>query len=218
MKSDSQLQADVFEELRNDQRVNSSELGVAVRDGVVTVFGEVDSLAKRSAAVQDAARVRGVRALANEIHVRLPLEQLRTDADIAHDAVHALMWDTDVPDKAVRVRVQDRWLWLFGETESQHQRAAAERAVEAVRGLKGITNSIRIKPVVPAIGLRDQIAASLARNTQLASRTIRISVQNGSVLLEGAVESWSERMAAEHCAWSRRGVTDVDNRLTVAPR
>ena len=218
MKSDSQLQADVLEELRSDRRIVSSDLGVAARDGVVTVFGEVDSLVKRSAALEDAGRVGGVRALANQIHVRLPLEQLRSDADIAHDAVHALMWDTEVPDKAVRVRVQDRWLWLFGEAESQHQRIAAERAIESVRGVKGITNCIRLRSVAAPPDLRDQIEASLARNTQLASRAIRVRVENGSVLLEGAVSSWAERMAAEHCAWSRRGVTDVDNRLLVAPR
>jgi osmotically-inducible protein OsmY len=218
MKSDSQLQADVLEELRNDQRIVSSELGVAARDGVVTVFGEVDNLVKRSAALEDAARVGGVRALANQIHVRLPLAQLRSDADIAHDAVHALMWDTEVPDKSVHVRVQDRWLWLFGEAESQHQRAAAERAIENVRGVKGITNCIRLRSLPAPPDLRDQIRASLARNTQLAARAISVRVQNGSVLLEGAVESWGERMAAEHCAWSRRGVTDVDNRLLVAPR
>jgi osmotically-inducible protein OsmY len=218
MKSDSELQADVLEELRSDQRLVPSELGVSAADGIVSLFGEVDSLAKRTAAVNAAGRVHGVRAVANGIHVRLPLDHLRTDADIAHDAVHALMWDTEVPDKTIRVRVQDRWVWLLGEAESQHQRTAAERAVEPIRGVKGITNLVRIRTRSQTADLGEQVQASLKRNAQLARREIAVTQHDGAVVLEGRVESWSERMAAEHCAWMQCGVTDVDNKLAVTPR
>lgn len=217
MKSDSQLQADVFEELRTDRRLTPSDIGVSARDGVVTLFGRVDSLVKRSAAVQAAARVRGVRALADEIAVRLSSEQLRTDVDIAHDAVHALMWDTEVPDKTIKARVQDRWIWLVGEAEWQFQRAAAERAVLGIRGVKGVTNLVRLKRHPASPELRDQVEAALRRNARLAGRDIAVTIENGRILLDGTVRSWGERMAAEHAVWSRRGVTDVENRLAVTP-
>ena len=215
MRADSVVQADVLEELRSDERLIPSDLGVSARDGVVTLFGEVDSLVKRSAAVNAAARVRGVRAIANEIAVRLPLGHLRTDIDIAHDAVNALMWDTEVPDKSVRVRVQDRWVWLLGEAQWQYERRAAERAVENIRGVKGVTNLIKLKTQPAAAGLREAIQASFARNAQLAHSRITVTTRDGSVVLEGTVASWSERMAAEHCAWNQRGVVDVDNRLLI---
>jgi osmotically-inducible protein OsmY len=217
MKSDQQLRAGVFDELRSDQRIAPSTLGVSVNDGVVTLFGEVDSLVKRNAATSAAARVPGIRAIADEIRVHLPHEHLRSDADIAHDAVHALMWDTEVPDKTIRVRVQDRWIWLVGEAESRHQRQAAERAVESIRGVKGITNLVRLRRHPVPADLQQQIEASLARNTQLAAGHIAISIKDSAVVLNGVVQSWSERESAENCAWAR-GVTTVENKLVVAPR
>lgn len=144
MKVDDQLQAAVIAELVGDARFAASDISVAVRDGVVTLGGQVENLPARFAAAHAAEHVPGVRALANNIVVRLPMDRVRTDVDIAHDAVDALMWDTDVPDKTIKVRVQDGWIWLLGHADEEHQRAAAERAVRDIRGVKGVTVLVRL--------------------------------------------------------------------------
>ena len=144
MRSDSELQAAVVERMRLDGRLAPSDIGVAARDGVVTLNGEVDSLTKRVAAARAAEAVPGVIAVANDIDVRIPGDQRRSDVDIAHDLVEALMWDTDVPDKTIKARVQDQWVWLVGECEWAYQRAAAEHATEHIAGVKGIVNSVRV--------------------------------------------------------------------------
>lgn len=146
MNGDAQLQADVIEAIGRIDGQLATAIAVAVRAGVVTLNGEVDNLAKRTAVGRAATAVRGVVSLANEIVVRLPEDQRRTDLDIAEDAVAALIKDTDVPDKTIKVRVQDRWIWLVGEAETEHQRRAAERAVENIPGVKGISNVVRIAP------------------------------------------------------------------------
>ena len=144
MKIDEQLQAEIIAQLERDCRFRASDISVAVRDGIVTLGGQVDNLPARFAAAQTAEHVRGVRALANDIVVRLPIDRVRTDVDIAHDAVDALIWDTEVPDKTIKVRVQDAWIWLLGHAEAEHQRAAAERAVRNISGVKGVTDLVRL--------------------------------------------------------------------------
>jgi osmotically-inducible protein OsmY len=215
MKTDTQLQADVLEEIRADPQTPATEIGVAVSDGVVTLSGEVDSLAKRLSIGRAAARVRGVRAVADKLLVHLPLDHRQTDEDLAHAVVNALIWDTEVPDKTIKARVQDRWVWLVGEAEWQYQRVAAQCAIENLRGIKGVTNLVRIKRRVPATELQAQIEAALARNAKLQDRTIGVAVDGTAVVLTGTVQSWGERMAAEHAAWSAPA-TDVDNRLAVS--
>jgi osmotically-inducible protein OsmY len=216
MKTDSQLQAAVMEELRSDASIVPSDLAVAVQDGVVTLSGEVDSLAKESAAIHAVQRVAGVRAVASDIRVRLPNDHKRTDADLAHDAVNALMWDTEVPDKTIKARVQDGWIWLVGEADWQYQRLAAQRAVENIAGLRGVTNVVRIKKHEIAPALKARIERALVRHADLFDRDIHVDVDDGSVVLGGAVRSWHERTAAEHAVWSAPGVTRVDNRLEIA--
>jgi osmotically-inducible protein OsmY len=216
MKTDSQLQADVLEALRADEHIVASDIGVSARDGVVTLSGEVDSLTKRVAAGRAAEHVRGVRSIANELAVRLPQDRRRTDADIADDVVNALVWDTEVPDKTIKARVQDRWVWLVGEADWHYQRLAAERAVESIAGVKGVTNLVRIKWRTPDPELQAAIEAALLRNAELAMQDIRVSVVNGAVTLSGVVRSWADRMAAEHVVWSAAGVTEVDNQLEIA--
>ena len=145
MKSDSALQADVLAALAAVENLVISDIGIAVNDGIVTLTGMTDTLTKRVGAGRLAEGVSGVRSVANDIVVRLPTDHWRTDTDIASDAVNALIRDTEVPDKAIKVRVQDGWIWLLGDVESSHQCAAAELAVERVMGVKGVTNSIRIR-------------------------------------------------------------------------
>lgn len=146
MKADAQLQTDVIEAIGRADPALATAIGVAVRAGVVTLTGEVNALSTRTSVGRAASTVRGVVSVANDIVVRLPDDQRRTDVDIAEDAVDALIRDTDVPDKTIKVRVQDRWIWLVGEAETEHQRRAAERAVENIPGVKGISNIVRLVP------------------------------------------------------------------------
>ena len=215
MKTDSQLQADVLEELRADARVNPSEIAVAVKDGVVSLGGEVDTLSKRIAAGQDAERVHGVRAIVNDLRVHLSIDQRSSDSDIAHAAVNALLWDTEVPDKTVKVRVQNGWVWLVGEADWNYQRLAAERAIENIAGVKGVTNIVLLKPRVPATDLEEDLTRALRRVAKLADQTIEVTVHGTTVRLSGSVATWADRTVAEHVVWSAPGVTAVENELTV---
>lgn len=219
MKTDSQIQADILDELRSDVTIAPADIAVAVRDGAVTLSGRVESLVTRNAAVRATQRVAGVRSVADEIRVHLPPDRRLSDEDIAHAVVNALMWDTEVPDKMIKARVHNGWIWLVGEADWRYQRDAAQRAVEHIAGVKGVSNIVRIKkraepPVAPA-ELKAQIEHALARNVAVTGRDIHVSVADHSVMLAGRVHSWSERMAAERAAWSAAGITAVDNALEI---
>ena len=137
------------------------------------------------------------------------------DVDIAHAAVGALLWDTEVPDKTIKVRVQNGWVWLVGEADWHFQRRAAERAVENIAGVKGVTNIVRLKPRARDTNLEKDLARALSRVAKLADQTIGITVNDGTVRLSGSVATWSDRMVAEHVAWSAPGITAVENDLEV---
>lgn len=216
MKTDAQLQRDIMDELRWDPAVGDAEIGVAVKDGVVTLAGEVESFAKRFAAVKAAERVAGIRALAEDIHVKIPSAATRTDTEIAHAAANALEWDVEVPISGVTARVQDGWVWLEGEVEWQYQRVAAERAVRYLTGVKGVNNVVRIAPRLSTSDVKDRIERALKRNAELESKHITIeTAPEGKVVLRGTVHSFAERKDAENAAWSAPGVREVDDELAV---
>lgn len=213
MKTDFELQADVLAEIASDVGTASSDIAVAARDGVVTLGGETEDLAKRLAVIRAASRVHGVRAVADNIFVRLPTEHRRTDADLAQAVVSALMWDTEVPDKTVKARVQDQWVWLVGEADYQYQRTAAEKAVQNITGVKGVTNLVRLRKHAAGPELKTGIERALARNAVLARHAIDVAVDNGKATLTGAVGTLRERMHAEELARVPLGVTEVENLL-----
>lgn len=213
MKTDFELQADVLAEIASDVGTASSDIAVAARDGVVTLGGETEDLAKRLAVIRAASRVHGVRAVADNIFVRLPTEHRRTDADLAQAVVSALMWDTEVPDKTVKARVQDQWVWLVGEADYQYQRTAAEKAVQNITGVKGVTNLVRLRKHAAGPELKTGIERALARNAVLARHEIDVAVDNGKATLTGAVGTLRERMHAEELARVPLGVTEVENLL-----
>lgn len=214
-KSDSELQRDVTEELVWDPTVGRAEIGVAASSGVVTLSGQVASYPKKAAAVKAAERVGGVRAVADELSVKLPDSSRRTDMDIAHAVADALRWDIEVPDDKIRARVDGGWVWLDGEAEWAYQRAAAERVVRYLTGVSGVSNNVRIKKQVWAPEVKDRIVNALKRNAELDASQITVVARDGEVTLKGNVHSWSARSDAERAAWSAPGVMVVKDELAV---
>jgi osmotically-inducible protein OsmY len=216
MKTDSQLQRDVIDELKWDPRVREAEIGVAAKDGVVTLTGFVDSYAQRTCAERAVERVGGVRVIAEELKVRLPGAFQRTDTDVAHAVANALRWDIEVPDDRIKARVENGWVWLEGEVEWQYQRMAAERAVRYLTGVKGLTNLVRIKPRTSTYDVAKHIKQALHRSAEADAKGIEVETSGGRVTLKGTVRSFSERQDAERAAWATDGVTAVDDRLIIA--
>jgi osmotically-inducible protein OsmY len=213
---DEQIQSDVLAELKWDARVMPNEIGVAVKDGIVTLTGWVDSYSKKWAAEEAAHRVRNVKAVANDIEVRLSSADERTDADIAAAAVRALEWDALLPMDKLDVTVSKGWVTLKGEVEWQYQKQDAERVVRRLTGVKGVTNLIVVKPRVTPSELKQKIEQALIRSAETDAQRITVEVQGSKVILKGTVRTWAEREEAERTAWMAPGVTAVENRITLA--
>jgi osmotically-inducible protein OsmY len=216
-RTDEQIQTDVLEELKWDTRVRPNEIGVAVKDGIVTLTGWVDSYLKKMAAEEAAHRVPGVKAVANDIEVRLPGFAERTDTDLAAAVLNALRWDAAIPTGKVDVTVSQGWVTLKGEVDYAFQKRDAERAVRRLSGVKGVSNLIVVKPQVFPSDLKQQIERALVRNAETDARNITIEVEGSKVILRGTVRSYAEKQAAEETAWSAPGVTEVENRIVISP-
>jgi osmotically-inducible protein OsmY len=206
----------VFAELKWEPRVQPNEIGVSVKDGIVTLTGYVDSFTKRWAAEEAARRVRGVKAVANDIEVKLPFSSERTDPDIAEAAVRALKWDVLVPADKIDITVSKGWVTLKGEVEWQYQKNEAERAIRKLWGVKGVTNLITIKPRVTPSDLKQKIQSALVRSAETDAEKITVQVDGSKVILKGTVRSYAEKKEAERVAWSAPGVTSVDNQITIS--
>ena len=212
-KTDRQLQHDVFEELRFDSQVQVNEIGVIATDGVVTLTGWVDSYLKKWRAEEAAHRVRGVRAVANDIEVRLSSE--RTDADIAAAAVRALAWNSALPADRIKVTVSKGWITLEGDVEWQYQRQEAENAVRRLWGVRGVSNLLSVKPSASPTDLKKKIEDALVRSAQLDAKGITVEIQGTTAILKGSVRSLAEKQEAQRIAWLAPGITNVDNKIRV---
>ena len=217
MKSDSEIREDVIRELQWDPQVPDPEaIGVAVTDGAVTLTGNVPTYGRKLAAVRAASRVYGVKAVADELRVKLDTDP-RDDSDIARAIAHVLEWNTRIPEGQVHARVQAGWVMLEGEVEWDYQRHEVERMVRNVRGVVGITNNILIKPRVSADQIEAKIEEAFRREAEVDARHIRVEVSDHTAKLYGHVHSLNEANAASAAAAAAPGVSRVESHLVVSP-
>ena len=219
MKTDSELRLDVIAELQWDSRIKSNEIGVIVKDGAVTLTGMVETYAEKVAAERAAMCVRGVRAVAEDIVVRLPSRMRSTDEGLAEQIARLLSWNTTLRDTNVQAEVRGGRVTLSGEVESFHQREAAAAAVEPLEGVISIVNRIAVQAPVKAPSPRDiqrQIMGALHRHANVEASKIRVSVDDGNVTLEGSIDAPCEREAVEAAVRGTPGVRDVVDNLVVA--
>ncbi len=214
-RTDEDIRLEVQDELEWDLQVGSSPVGVAVKGGVATLTGEVPSYAAKLAAADATHRVRGVKAVANDIIVHIPSFAERTDADIAQAIITALRWNTLVPTDQIDVTVTQGLVTLKGTVEWAYQRNAAEYAIRHLAGVRVVTNEIRLTPHVQREDLKHRLERALERNAEVEASGITVEVHGATVTLKGKVRSYAERRAAEYATWDAPGVTVVDNRLIV---
>ena len=215
-KTDGELQRDVMEELQFEPSIDAAEIGVAVEGGVVTLSGAVKSYFEKWTAERAAERVAGVRAVANELEVRLPGADERTDADIAAAAINAMKWNTLIPADRIEVAVDKGWVTLKGEAACQYQKVAAENAVGNLVGVTGVSNLITVKPTVISAEVKKNIEKALQRMAQVDAQRISVETSDGKVVLKGEVRSWAEREEAEKAAWRAPGVRQVEDQIRIA--
>ena len=218
MRSDSEVERDVRDELKWDPDLNADDIAVSVKNGVVTLAGFVPSYADKFEAEAAAKRVAGVHAVANDIEVRLPAIDERPDPDIARDAVAALKAELPISHDRIKVIVKDGWMTLEGAVEWQYQKTTAENAVRRVKGVKGVTNVIAVKPKVEPSELKRKIMEAFKRYAEVDANRITVEASGSEVILKGTVRSWIEREEAERVAWSAPGITKVEDRIVVWPK
>ena len=215
MKTDVELKKDVTAELAWDPAVKATAIGVAVKDGVVTLSGHLETFADKHAAERALHRVAGVKAIALELDVKLSSDHHRSDTDIAAGAGEALKWNTLVPQESVRLTVDHGWVTLQGDVEWDYQRRSVEKAIRPMMGVVGINNEIRLRVTPKVTDLSGKIEQALTRQALREAKHIEVSVDGTTVKLSGTVHSWQERNAAQGVAWSAPGVNTVINDLRV---
>ena len=216
MKADADIRDDVEAELRYDPDMANADIAVSVKDGVVTLAGFARSYFQKWEAERAAKRVKGVRAVANDLEIRLPSIDSRPDPEIAREAVQALSTALPYSGEKFTVTVKDGWVTLDGEAEWQYQREQAEAAVRRIRGIKGITNLIQLQAKVPVATVKKMIEDALKRSAEIDAQNIAVEAEGDKVVLKGKVRSWVERREAERAAWRAPGVRKVEDQITIA--
>jgi osmotically-inducible protein OsmY len=216
-RTDSEIQKDVANELKWDPSLEDDDIAVAVRDGVVTLAGWVKSYVDKWRAERVASRVKGVKAVANDLEVQLPASSNRTDPEIARAAVDALKWNIAVPSDRVKVKVERGWVTLEGEVGWYYQKEAAERTVRSLIGVKGVSNLIAVHTAPAPSDVKKKIKEALSRGASFDAERITVEVDGHTAILRGTVRSLAERRDAERAARNAPGITEVENKLSVDP-
>ena len=217
MKTDSEIERDVKTELGWNPDLNSTDIAISVKNGVVTLAGFVPRYIDKYEAEKAAKRVASVLAVANDIEIRLPAIDQRPDPEIARDAVAAIKNQLPFSYEQIKAVVRNGWVTLEGDVEWQHQRQTAERAVRPLKGVKGIINDIKIRPRVEPSDIKQKIQEAFRRSAEVDANQIIVETSGGEVILKGKVRSWVERDEAERVAWRAPGVTKVEDRIVVSP-
>ncbi len=216
MSHDEKLQKIVMAQLQWDPSIDAAKIGVTAVDGVVTLSGHVETFAEKHAAEAATRLVKGVRAVVEEIEVRLAFDAARDDSTIAAAAIARLSWDTSVPQDTVKVTVEKGWISLTGQVDWFYQKAAAEQDVQRLFGVRGVSNEISIKPRVDITNISDDIMHAMHRSWFFDPKTIVVTANRGQVVLKGTVQSPHERQVAAVTAWAAPGVTDVINEIRIS--
>jgi osmotically-inducible protein OsmY len=217
MRSDSEIELDVKEELQWDPDLDATDIAVSAKKGVVTLTGFVRSYTDKYEAEAAAKRVAGVAGVANDIEVRMPSVDERPDPEIARDAVAAIKSQLPISSEHIKVVVKNGWVTLEGQVEWQYQRSTAETAVRRIKGVKGVSNLIQLKPRAAPAEIKRKIQEAFKRNAEVDANRILVETNGGEVILKGTVRSWTEREEAERVAWSAPGVTKVEDHIIVSP-
>lgn len=219
MKTDQELQHDVMEEIQWDPRLKNiaTQIGVTAKDGIITLWGEVDTYRKKIAAEQAAQRVSGVKVVAVDIVVNLQGKSSTTDIEIARAVEEALKWNSSINEDTIEVKVDNGWVYLDGTTEWEFQRKIVEGTVHELAGVRGVTNRIAVtsKLNVDPADVKEKIAAAFHRSATIDSSAVKVEVLGSKVKLHGKVRTWIERQQAEEAVWSSPGVVEVDNNIEV---
>jgi osmotically-inducible protein OsmY len=216
-RSDSDIQRDVSSELKWEPSLRGDDIAVTVRDGIVTLAGHVASYIEKWRAERVASRVKGVKAIVNDLEVRLASSSQRPDPDIARAAVSALEWNASVPNDRIRVKVENGWVTLEGDVDFYFQREAAERAVRTLWGVKGVTNLITVQAAPTGADVKQRIMQALQRGASFDADRMTVEVDGHQAILRGTVRSFAEMRDAERAARNAPGITEVENHLTVDP-
>ena len=212
---DADLKHDVLDELEYEPSIDAADIGVAVEDGTVTLTGHVRTYAEKREAENIVKRVKGVRAIAQQIEVRPVGTNITADDEIAKRALNSLTWNASVPNDQIQIKVEDGHITLTGKVHWFFQKSAAEKAVQMIAGVKGVINLVEIRPTVNPGDVRQRIESALKRDAELEAKRIQVQVTDSKVTLEGQVRNWAEREAAERAAWAAPGVAQVVDHIKI---
>jgi osmotically-inducible protein OsmY len=216
-RADDEIQKDILQELKWDPSFQDDDIAVSVKDGVVTLAGYAKSYLDKWKAERVVSKIKGVRAVANDLDVRLPSGSERPDPEIARAAVEALRWNIAVPADRLTVKVEKGWVTLEGQVDYNYQREAAYNAVKSLTGVRGVTNLVTVKAQPAARDVKEKIKEALQRGAQIDAEHIDVEVVGHKAILRGTVRSYAERRDAERAALNAAGITEVENKLVVDP-